>query len=210
MSCAIPLGTILTSFTLLRSLIEEKDPRVTRVLDRIDRNISRCDNIIEELLDYTRMREVVPQPTELDPWLRQLIEEQELPKALSVEWQLESSAKVPIDRDRMAQAVINVVQNACQAMSDADPFARGCEAHAAHARAGASHRGRASRTMDRASNLTTRTGCSSRSSASAPSASVWACPTSGRSWRPTGEGWRSTVNPDPEPGSRSGCLAMWR
>lgn len=116
-----PLGTIQSSFTLLRHFVGQVDPKVMRIIDRIERNITRCDKIIQDLLDYTRMRDFSPRPTDLDRWVRQVIEEQELPGFVQVELLLESSARVPIDRDRLAQALINIIQNACQAIDDAQP-----------------------------------------------------------------------------------------
>ncbi len=113
-----PLGTIVSSFMLLRRLIHSDDPRVTTAMGRIDRNIARCNRIVQELLDYARIGELKLESTDLDRWLEDLLDEQELPGSIRMEQSLESAARISMDRHRLAQALINVVQNACQAMED--------------------------------------------------------------------------------------------
>jgi PAS domain S-box-containing protein len=112
-----PLGAIRTSLYVLEKKTANLDTGLSRPIDRMNRSISRCDNIIDELLDFTRMRELDHQPLLLDEWLTALIDEQQIPDGISVRKKLDDG-DIPVlaDADRLRRAVINIVENACQAM----------------------------------------------------------------------------------------------
>ena len=44
-------------------------------MDRADRSIKRCDLIISELLDYSRARSLKLEPTPIDNWINDVLEE---------------------------------------------------------------------------------------------------------------------------------------
>ena len=112
-----PLGVIRTSAFILRDGLKEETPRAIRALDRIERSVLRCDRIIDEMLDFTRISDLEPEPTALDDWLAGVIEEQPLPTGISLHRELRlPGLTVALDRDRFRRAVINVFDNACQAM----------------------------------------------------------------------------------------------
>ncbi len=112
-----PLGVIQTSNSVVRNSLKDCDPRVGRSLDRIERSVIRCDRIIEELLDYTHIRQLKPEPTPIDNWLDGVLEEQTLHTDITLRRELGlPGVKVFLDPDRFRRAVINVFDNACQAM----------------------------------------------------------------------------------------------
>jgi PAS domain S-box-containing protein len=112
-----PLGSIRTSTFILRENLQADDPRMHRALERIERNVVRCDRIVDELLDFTRISDIKAQPTALDDWLTAVLEAQTLPPGVSLRRDFGlAEVLVPLDRDRFRRAVINVVDNACQAM----------------------------------------------------------------------------------------------
>jgi len=112
-----PLGTIRTSTYSLKERLGRRDAGVARTLDRIERNVARCDNIITDLLDFSRTRESRPERTELEAWLRAVVEEQERPDWLQVQMDFDvAGLAVSLDQDHLRRAVINVVENAVQAM----------------------------------------------------------------------------------------------
>ena len=113
-----PLGTIRTSTFHLKERLGQQDAGVVRTLERIDRNVARCDNIITDLLDFSRTRPARSEPTPVADWLAALLQEQELPQWLQVELDLADVAGlvIALDQDHFRRAVINVVENAIQAM----------------------------------------------------------------------------------------------
>ncbi len=114
-----PLGVIRTSAFIAKGGRTDADPRVQRALERIERSVVRCDRIIDELLDFTRISDLEPEPTPLDSWLDSTLSEQVLPSEIELRRDFNvAGIDVAIDRDRIRRAVINVFDNACQAMTD--------------------------------------------------------------------------------------------
>jgi signal transduction histidine kinase len=116
-----PLATISSSVFAVRELVAGLGMApVHRALDRAERNIRRCDAIIEELLDYTRRREVVLQPTDLDEWLDEVLDEMPVPSGIAVGWGLDSGAVVGLNPSRFRRLLVNVVTNACEAILETE------------------------------------------------------------------------------------------
>ena len=114
-----PLGAMRTSSHILRKAVGEDKPQVKRAIERLERSITRCDRIIDELLDFTRISDLEPQPVVLDAWLSDLLDEFRVPAGVKLERELGlGDLEVPIDPDRLRRAVINVWENACQAMAE--------------------------------------------------------------------------------------------
>lgn len=113
-----PLGAMRPSLYILKKYFgENPDERILKAYDRIDRNIDRCDLIIDELLDFTRITSLERENTPIDEWLDSVIEEMDISKDIPVEKDLSLQGLVyRIDRNRLLRAIINVVDNACQAM----------------------------------------------------------------------------------------------
>lgn len=112
-----PLGTIRTSMITIADNTEGRGLDVEGAIERIVRNIKRCDGIIVELLDYTRDTAPSREPTDVDEWLGGVLDELEVPPGLSLGRDLVSGVEADIDRDRLRRAVINIYDNACQAVT---------------------------------------------------------------------------------------------
>jgi signal transduction histidine kinase len=111
-----PLATIRASAFALDHKTRGRGLGVERPLDRIERNITRCDNIITELLDYTRMGALNSQPVLFDEWLQQVLDEQTCPKGITLSQELAAGVEIWLDPERFRRVIINLVDNACQAM----------------------------------------------------------------------------------------------
>jgi len=116
-----PLGTIKISAAVVDAKARDRGLDVERALDRINRNVRRCDRIIDELLDYARSRDLTPEDTLIDPWLEAVLDDLAIPEGVTVRRRLGApGVSVALDRERFQRAVINVYENACQAMAE-DP-----------------------------------------------------------------------------------------
>lgn len=114
-----PLGAMRPSLYIIDKKIDHKDEHLQRAMERIDTNIDRCDRIISELLDFTRVTELARNTTQIDPWLASVIDEQNIPEDIQVvqDFRL-NDLKLTIDTERLRRAVINVIENACHVMQD--------------------------------------------------------------------------------------------
>jgi signal transduction histidine kinase len=91
---------------------------LTRPLDRIARSVDRCDKIIEELLDYSRTRELQREAVIFDGWLNDILAEVNPPAVELVREFAAGEAQVALDTDRLRRVVINLVENAAQALAE--------------------------------------------------------------------------------------------
>ena len=115
-----PLGALSSSLHVVRHRCSEAGLNLQESLDRAERSIGRCDRIITELLDFARAKGMQIRPIVLDDWLSELLDEQHIPDEIQVKTDMETAgAVVRIDPDDLRRAVINVIDNAIQAMLEA-------------------------------------------------------------------------------------------
>ncbi len=113
-----PLGVIRNTVSLIGEIAEEAGLDLKRPLERTRRNIGRCDNIIHDLLDHTRTGKLNLEITAVDTWLDGVLDEQTLPKGITLCREFAAAGvEVPLDADRFRRAIINLFDNACQAMA---------------------------------------------------------------------------------------------
>ena len=115
-----PLGTIEASFYTIKETVADQAPDLADVFERTERNIRRCDHIIEELLDLTRARSPELVSTNLDAWLNEVLDELEIPRGRTLTRRLDANVEIPVDREKLRSAVLNLVTNAWQAMDEPD------------------------------------------------------------------------------------------
>ena len=114
-----PLGAIRTAVYLISTITQGKGLGVEEALQRAERSITRCDSIINELLDFTRQTPLALENTNFDAWLESVIEEQKIPDVVTVHKVLDTDGKLlEFDQERLRRVVINVVSNACEAMAE--------------------------------------------------------------------------------------------
>ncbi len=119
-----PLGTIRTSLFAVNDILEKNDDqRLRRASMLAERNIRRIDTIIEELLDYSKKRILVRKKTAMDEWLITILEEFAFSDKIELQTALQSGAACRIDGEYFRRAIVNLIQNAQQAMSE--PNAKG-------------------------------------------------------------------------------------
>jgi signal transduction histidine kinase len=91
--------------------------KLDRAFGRIERSIGRCDAIITDLLDYTRIRQLRREKFPLDSWLAEVLDEQQIPKRIALIREFDAGDPVvSVDADRLRRVIINLVDNAAQAI----------------------------------------------------------------------------------------------
>jgi signal transduction histidine kinase len=110
-----PLAAIRSSMAIIHQATLHKGLGIERALERAERNIDRCADIIGSLLDFTRLRDLNRQATAIDAWLGEILDEQALPEEIELRREFTYGGEITIDRERFRQAVANLVDNAAQA-----------------------------------------------------------------------------------------------
>ena len=114
-----PLGAMRPSMYLIKKMVDKDNDKLNNAITRVERNIQRCDHIIDELLDFTRITDISETDTVLDDWLNNLLEEQNIPDSIRVSTNFGlHNIHLLLDPERMRRAVINIIDNACQAMTE--------------------------------------------------------------------------------------------
>jgi PAS domain S-box-containing protein len=116
-----PLGTVKNAIYLVGRIKNSGDAeKMDKALDLADRNIRRCDNIINELLDFTRQQEGTAEKIDLGPWVQSVLDEQTLPDEIDLQSDLPTGVVVSVNPERLRRAVINVFSNAVQSFETQD------------------------------------------------------------------------------------------
>ena len=114
-----PLSAVRTSAFLVERKINGKGLGLESQLQRIANGVVRCDTIISELLDVSRSRPLDCKVSDLDQWLEVVAAEEcrKLPSVVEVSCELGlRGKKIPFDPGRMSRALINMLNNATEAM----------------------------------------------------------------------------------------------
>ena len=115
----IPLGAINSALYVIDKTGDQNNERMQKALKRADRNIERCTLIIDELLDFTRASQPSKQIILFDEWLEPIIDVQNITQGIQIVKDFDlKDVEVNMDPDRLRRAVINVIDNACESMSD--------------------------------------------------------------------------------------------
>jgi signal transduction histidine kinase len=108
-----------SSAYLLQHKVGGGGDKVSAAIERIERNVVRCDRIIDELLDFTRVRPVDLQPVVLDAWLGGTLDELGVADGVEVVRDFGAAGTVvQIDSETLRRLVVNLHDNASQAMTE--------------------------------------------------------------------------------------------
>jgi two-component system sensor histidine kinase PilS (NtrC family) len=123
-----PLASISGSIQLLAASLEKpSSSEEGRLMNIMVREIDRLNNLITEFLDFVRPDAQRNDPVDLNQLLQDLVEFARLNRAvradISVEFELGATQVIRGNRDKLKQALLNIVINAFQAMNDT-PSAR--------------------------------------------------------------------------------------
>ncbi|MBT8764158.1 GHKL domain-containing protein [Desulfohalobiaceae bacterium Ax17] len=114
-----PLNNILTTAQILR---EELPDIETNFLDRNLSNIEseslRARDIVKGLLEFSRQQEFQLNPTSLNNLIERakLLAMSEMPSGITIDLKIQEDITLPLDRQRMQEALLNLILNAIQAI----------------------------------------------------------------------------------------------
>jgi signal transduction histidine kinase len=113
-----PLGVVRASIFSVKERTLGKGLALERAIARMERSIDRCVDIIGDLLDFARVRDLAREDVAVDRWLADLLADYKLPQGVKLRSQLDCDAHISVDRDRMERAIANLLDNAVQALTD--------------------------------------------------------------------------------------------
>lgn len=113
-----PLGTLMTSVAVLQRTGKLDGNPEQDELDRIQRNVRRCVRIIEDLLEFSRRPNVTMVPLALDAWIVEQAADLRALSAVDLALELGCDRMIEADGERLRQVLVNVVQNAMQAIME--------------------------------------------------------------------------------------------
>ena len=114
-----PLGVINHSVYYLNMVLADADEKVTEYLQRIEGEISTCNKIIADLLDYSRKRKLNFQEANINELLENVLTKIFLPDGVEVRQHFASELPLALaDAGTLKQVFLNLVMNAIQAMPE--------------------------------------------------------------------------------------------
>ncbi|MBE0551170.1 MAG: 4Fe-4S binding protein [Ignavibacterium sp.] len=121
-----PLGTILLYASMLKRDLEKiyNDDQSTEDLELIVEEANRCKNIVANLLNFARQGKLNVKEFELTETLREVLKPfTQNPVYRQIDFKydiIESDYRITGDEEQLKQVFINIIKNACDAMSDID------------------------------------------------------------------------------------------
>jgi PAS domain S-box-containing protein len=123
-----PLSAIRNTAFTIAETAAARGLKIDRPLARLERSIARWDRLIAELLEYTRVRELKCVSVPLDEWLGEVLDEQKLPVDVTLKRNFAAAdIQASLDPERLRRVVINLVENASQALTEVQVAAGGPE-----------------------------------------------------------------------------------
>jgi len=113
-----PLGVIESSLFILGRRPQD-DPRVTKHLDRIAKQVQTCGRIVNDLLDMARNQPPRLQSVSLAKLVADVAEQVPVPASVSVAFDVPAHPHVVLDPGLTQQALVNVLSNAVRALQPA-------------------------------------------------------------------------------------------
>lgn len=112
-----PLAVMQTSVHQLQRRVTAEDERAQKHLRRLGEQIDLCNSIISDLLELARDRPPERRPAELGPIVREAATSVPRPEGVTLSLALaDELPRVAVDATQFRQIVVNLVQNAIQAV----------------------------------------------------------------------------------------------
>ena len=115
-----PLSVVRTSSFVLQQKLKASGFDAAVQLSRIDTGVTRCDSIISQFLDFSRLQKLNTTKTDVDVWLEATLNEEatKLPAYLTIACNLGlQGLDSDIDSERMTRVITNLLSNAAEALT---------------------------------------------------------------------------------------------
>ncbi len=118
-----PLAVMNNSVYFLKSKLTTAaagalDPKLEKHLQIIEGEIAKSNTIIRDILDFARNRALSAASHKMDEMVEKAIERIQIPTGVSLVKQLTlADLEVVFDEDEIRQVLVNLMENACQAMT---------------------------------------------------------------------------------------------
>jgi signal transduction histidine kinase len=119
-----PLSAIRNTLFAVKETAAQSGVDLERPLGRVERSVERCNRIINDLLDYTRVKDLHRTVIAPDPWIDEVLDEQRIPAEVTLVRRLNANCHIAVDAERMRRVLINLIENAWQAMGEDAPERR--------------------------------------------------------------------------------------
>src|SRR6266446_3457342 len=114
-----PLIAIRETLAALKEIVADSGSELEKPVARMERSIERCERMSSDLLEYTRTRELQPTSFGFDQWLGEVIAKQHVSGPVKLSTELRAgNAIAAFDPDRIRRVLTDLVENACQALSE--------------------------------------------------------------------------------------------
>jgi len=115
-----PLAVINNSIYFIKTKLstgQEPDPKIAKHIKIIESEIQQANGIINEILTYSRQRDLKPERVSLNSWLEELLSVYPFPAHIVLEKRFDIvNASVEIDTTEMQQAIRNLIGNGIEVM----------------------------------------------------------------------------------------------
>jgi len=117
-----PLSAIKNAVFLLKRKLSKKampdiDEKIIKFLDIMDKEIDRCSKIINDLLGFTRVTKPTRFSADINAVVNEALSRVDISKNIKLSKSLQPDLPmIMIDANQIGQVLINLVENACQAM----------------------------------------------------------------------------------------------
>ena len=119
-----PLSAIKNAVFLLKRKLSRKsmpdiDEKIIQFLDIMDKEIDRCSKIINDLLGFTRVTKPTRFRSDINVVVNEALSRVEIAEHIKLSKNFQPNLPmIMIDANQIDQVLINLIENACQAMMD--------------------------------------------------------------------------------------------
>jgi signal transduction histidine kinase len=131
-----PLAVMNNSVYFLKTKLaaaagaEGLDPKLDKHIKVLESEIVKSNAIIRDVLDFARNRALNASPHNMDDLVEKAIERIQIPPEVKLKKQLGlNGTEVMVDEDEIRQVLVNLMENACQAMVSGGTLKVGTKSH---------------------------------------------------------------------------------